>query len=245
MAFKTLSTTGHHVWTKQLRRHVAKPILDKISCCRILFWNERQFRSLGRKGLPLQASLANSMASRTYKHNPVWHAHAMYSFCIYVCIYIYNIHIHKGIKRICKRLAFHISELSPAFCRVMRRRAARQPRLWGSQDATDRVNLVDEVTTFEPWETWPKHQRITWAIQVGSQWIKQYTALQCVHTGFFKKNSHLMLATLQHFRNPRAPNFKVVLRICAGKASKKTAICVSAACNTQTTLRKGGQGEDW
>ena len=43
-------------------------------------------------------------------------------------------------------------------------------------------------------------------------------------------------------QKPPRPNFKVVLRICAGKASKKTAICVSAACNTQTTLRKGGRG---
>ena len=51
-----------------------------------------------------------------------------------------------------------------------------------------------------------------------------------------------MLATLQHFRNPRAPTSKLYCGFVQARLQKKTAICVSAACNTQTTLRKGGRG---
>ena len=65
----------------------------------------------------------------------------------------------------------------------------------------------------------------------------------CLHTGFFKKNSHLMLAILQHFRNPRAPNFKVVLLTCAGKASKKNShLCFSRVQHTSNIDKRGAGG---
>ena len=63
-----------------------------------------------------------------------------------------------------------------------------------------------------------------------------------VHTGFFKKYSNLMLAILQHFRNPRAPNFKVVLLTCAGKASKKNSHLCFSRVQHASNIDKRGQG---
>ena len=51
-----------------------------------------------------------------------------------------------------------------------------------------------------------------------------------------------MLATLQHFRNPRAPNFKVVLRTCGGKASKKNSHLRFSRVQHASNIEKRGAG---
>ena len=62
------------------------------------------------------------------------------------------------------------------------------------------------------------------------------------HTGFFKKNSHLMLATLQHFRNPRAPTSKLYCGFVQARLQKKQPFVFQPRATRKQHWERGAGG---